>query len=61
MGRELVWRNFPTDQRGTVFSFFWDQAVSQNAPPDIKEIHRWQDQLGLNKDNVGLAANRWSW
>jgi hypothetical protein len=57
MGRELVWRNFPTDQRGTVFSFFWDQAVSKNAPADIKEIHRWQDQLGLNKDNVGLAAN----
>ena len=25
MGRELLWRGFPTDQRGTVFSVFWDR------------------------------------
>jgi len=57
MGRELVWRNFPTDQRGTIFSFFWDPVVANNPPPDIKEIHRWQNQLGANKENVGVAAN----
>jgi len=57
MGRELVWRNFPTDQRGTVFSFFWDQVVANNPPPDIKEIHRWQNQLGGNKENAGQSAN----
>jgi hypothetical protein len=57
MGRELVWRNFPTDQRGTVFSFFWDQVAANNPPPDIREIHRWQNQLGGNKDNLGQAAN----
>jgi hypothetical protein len=57
MGRELVWRNFPTDQRGTIFSFFWDPAVARNAPTDIKEIHRWQSQLESNKDNIGQGAN----
>jgi hypothetical protein len=57
MGRELVWRNFPTDQRGTIFSFFWDQVVARNPPADIKEIHRWQAQLGINKENAGQAAN----
>lgn len=57
MGRELVWRNFPTDQRGTVFSFFWDPAVAKNPPPDVKEIHRWQNQLEANKDNIGQGAN----
>ncbi|MCI0662167.1 MAG: hypothetical protein L0220_13935 [Acidobacteria bacterium] len=57
MGRELVWRHYPTDQRGTIFSFFWDQVVANNPPPDIKEIHRWQNQLGANKDNVGQSAN----
>jgi hypothetical protein len=24
MGRELLWRNYPTDQRGTYFKRFWD-------------------------------------
>jgi hypothetical protein len=57
MGRELVWRNFPTDQRGTIFSLFWDQVVAQSPPADIKEIHRWQGQLGTNKENLGQSAN----
>src|SRR6188474_3574077 len=26
MGRELLWRNYPTDQRGTYFQQFWDTA-----------------------------------
>jgi len=26
MGRELVWREFPTDQRGTIFCYFWDST-----------------------------------
>ena len=24
MGRELLWRGYPTDQRGTYFDAFWD-------------------------------------
>ena len=68
MGRELVWREFPTDQRGTIFGYFWDPTVvEQNGgagaengagsgepeyrpPPDIKEIHKWTNNLGQNQE-----------
>ncbi len=44
MNRELLWRGYPTDQRATVFSYFWgynssmasvDQVVVSNAPANI--------------------------
>jgi hypothetical protein len=41
MGRELLWRGFPTDQRGTVFDSFWrhdDRAVPK--------VHTWLGVLG---------------
>lgn len=51
MSRELLWREFPTDQRGTYFRQFWDVTSflpSQPPPEDIKEqlrdippIHKW--------------------
>lgn len=31
MGRELLWRGFPTDQRGTYFRRFWDPANDELA------------------------------
>jgi hypothetical protein len=44
MGAELLWRGFPTDQRGTAFAYFWDRRVSGQAAKrgDIDEIHRWE-------------------
>jgi hypothetical protein len=51
MSRELLWREFPTDQRGTYFRQFWDVnsfLPAQPPPADIKEqlrdippIHKW--------------------
>jgi hypothetical protein len=50
--RELLWREYPTDQRGSVFRQFWD-VKNQIPPPsadladfresirDIPKIHRW--------------------
>jgi hypothetical protein len=32
MGRELLWRGFPTDRRGTPFRYFWDRVDDK---PDI--------------------------
>ena len=29
MGRELLWRNYPTDQRGTYFRRFWDDRQDE--------------------------------
>jgi len=34
MSSELLWRNYPTDQRGTSFRQFWDTLVG-NDQPDI--------------------------
>ncbi|MBT2213515.1 hypothetical protein [Actinomadura sp. NEAU-AAG7] len=42
--RELRWREFPTDERGTAFARFWSSAGpsrDRSAPPDIDEIARW--------------------
>jgi hypothetical protein len=57
MGRELVWRHFPTDQRGTVFSHFWDATQSVNPPKDIKDIHLWDQALGKNKSGLSPSPN----
>jgi len=42
MGRELLWRDYPTDQRGTYFQQFWDTAAAGAATKlDILPIHQW--------------------
>ena len=51
MSRELLWREYPTDQRGTYFRQFWDVTSFmpvQPVPEDIREklydippIHIW--------------------
>ena len=40
MARELLWRGFPTDQRGTYFKHFWGSDTSANPPLDIDDLHR---------------------
>lgn len=50
MGHELLWRNYPTDQRGTYFQQFWD--TEDDSKHDISEITRWGDRkLGSNSPN----------
>ena len=46
MGRELLWRGYPTDQRGTPFQRFWQYF--DPAKLDIQPIHKWNvyDDLG---------------
>ena len=50
MARELLWREYPTDQRGTCFRQFWDLSAVVPKPStdgevealkDIDEIHTW--------------------
>jgi hypothetical protein len=59
MGRELMWREYPTDMRGSYFRQFWDVKglVTPDTTPedseelkDIKPIHTWQrgSTLGLH-------------
>ena len=59
MARELLWRAFPTDQRGTYFRRFWDFRDNFTAPEqqDITPIHTWlPTSLGLHQDD-GHVSN----
>ena len=42
--RELLWREFPTDQRGTPFRSFWRW---NDERPEIAPIHEWPAGNGL--------------
>jgi hypothetical protein len=44
MSHELLWRNYPTDQRGTYFRQFWDTSAGNDQPPDIDLITKWGDR-----------------
>jgi hypothetical protein len=48
MARELLWREYPTDQRGTYFRVFWDTRDSANPTPapDILPMDQWNGDLG---------------
>ncbi|GJM36354.1 MAG: hypothetical protein DHS20C18_53550 [Saprospiraceae bacterium] len=57
MARELLWREYPTDQRGTYFRQFWDPGglrapeanpAAQTPYKDIKPIPEWQPTTSLH-------------
>jgi hypothetical protein len=59
MSRELLWREFPTDQRGTYFRQFWDPRGHVPAPTtdeerealrDIPAIHMWRGSRHLGEN-----------
>jgi len=61
MGRELLWREYPTDMRGTYFRQFWDTAnfVTPDTSPqnadklkDIRPIHQWGNSGLLGSHNA---------
>jgi hypothetical protein len=41
---EMLWRDVPSDPRGTVFTRFW-------ANSELGPIHKWTGRLGQNVDN----------
>ena len=49
MNRELLWREYPADQRGTIFKYFWDPARIDHPEPDIVPISGWNKKLGGNR------------
>jgi hypothetical protein len=44
---EFLWREFPTDRRGTPIARFWPRP---DAATDINPIHTWTGPLGSNCD-----------
>jgi hypothetical protein len=60
MARELLWREYPTDQRGSYFRQFWDVSLVLPVNPtpadreklrDIPELHKWSLHSGLGEHN----------
>ncbi len=43
MARELLWRGFPTDLRGSYFGHFWGATgdANQARPADVPPLHEW--------------------
>lgn len=61
MARELRWREYPTDLRGTYFRQFWNPEgrvppLSDEARKDIDYVHRWNDSLGLGGNYAAKMA-----
>jgi len=48
MNRELLWRRYPTDRRGTPFHRFWDRV---DKAPDIGSIHQFRSSLRLGSNS----------
>ena len=60
--RELLWRGYPTDMRGTSFRSFWGAAVIEagrlTPVPDIIEIHRWSAASSLGTHAPALGGEQ---
>ncbi|MGI9069301.1 MAG: hypothetical protein ACR2HX_23235 [Pyrinomonadaceae bacterium] len=67
MGRELLWREYPTDLRGSYFRQFWEvKGISNPDTPadaellkDITKVHVWQStsELGAHRPLPGKQAD----
>jgi len=73
MGRELLWREYPTDQRGSYFRQFWDVSgiISPSSPDgtlsaqeksqfkDITPLHTWTENelLGSHNNRASETAD----
>ena len=72
MGRELLWREYPTDQRGSYFRTFWEksgfivpdptlsEAQKAEKEKDIPRIHTWrkQSQLGSHPNPAPASGQK---
>jgi hypothetical protein len=68
MARELLWREYPTDQRGSYFRQFWnidDSLMPLDPDPekdkelklDIRKINTWSHPLGENNPRGTNQSN----
>jgi hypothetical protein len=67
MGRELLWREYPTDLRGSYFRQFWEVKGTTNPDTpadaeqlkDVTKLHTWPSTslLGAHKPPPGLRAD----
>ncbi|MEO8763664.1 MAG: hypothetical protein ABI416_05225 [Ginsengibacter sp.] len=68
MARELLWNEYPTDQRGSYFRQFWniddslmpldpDPVKDKELKLDIRTINTWSHKLGENNPRGTEASN----
>ena len=62
--RELRWREYPTDQRGTYFRQFWDTSLYATTDElrerykDIERMYLWSGKLGQNRPRARPAGEQ---
>lgn len=54
MARELLWREYPTDQRGSYFRQFWNTQdnlfeADDEKKKDIEVMDKWTEKLGFHR------------
>lgn len=54
LNRELLWRRYPTDQRGTPMQRFWGRA---GGAADIPPMHRWEPTTRTLVELAGGESN----
>jgi hypothetical protein len=52
MGRELLWREYPSDRRGSYFRFFWNRRGAAQQQP-MAPLPLWNQPLGRNPSGAG--------
>jgi hypothetical protein len=53
LGRELLWREFPTDRSATAFRYFWDARGTVEPgreQPDVPPMREWGRDSGLGEN-----------
>jgi hypothetical protein len=57
MSKELLWREYPTDQRGSYFRNFWDDkdSLSTADDNDILPMDKWDGALGSHNQRINNA------
>ncbi|MGL1903509.1 MAG: hypothetical protein OCC49_15325 [Fibrobacterales bacterium] len=55
MGRELLWREYPTDMRGSYFLTFWDKqgTVQLEESADVTPLDEWSDKIDTHGRSNG--------
>jgi hypothetical protein len=62
MSRQLLWRGYATDQRGTYFRQFWDPSSrvappGETTPPDLHDLSRLDQWLASRLLRTGEGAS----
>lgn len=63
MARELRWREYPTDLRGTYFRQFWDSSgrdppLTGDEAKDVDYVHKWKRDYPLGRNNAEKMAQK---